>query len=94
MLYLLRLYPDPSGTPFLVLTLENLLIMKFYTIVAWISGILAVILMLLGAISLMLGNNLLGVRHEANFYIVANSFLLLAILCVLARQGCCCEKKD
>ncbi len=68
--------------------------MKFYTIVAWISGILAAILMLLGAVSLILGNNLFGVRHEANFYIVASSLLLLAILCVLAKQGCCCEKKD
>jgi len=68
--------------------------MKFYTIVAWISGIIAAILMLLGAISLVLGNNLFGVRHEANYYIVASSFLLLAILCVLANQGCCSDKKD
>jgi multisubunit Na+/H+ antiporter MnhG subunit len=68
--------------------------MKFYTIVAWISGIIAAILMLLGAISLVLGNNLFGVRHEANYYIVASSFLLLAILCVLAHQGCSSDKKD
>jgi hypothetical protein len=62
--------------------------MKLFTVVAWISGILAVILMILGAIALMLGNNVLGVRHEANFYIVASSLLLLGILCVLARQAC------
>jgi hypothetical protein len=66
--------------------------MKLFTIVAWISGILATIIMILGAIALALGSNLFGIRHEANYYIVANSFLLLAILCVLARQGC--EKKD
>jgi hypothetical protein len=67
--------------------------MKLFTVVAWISGILAALLMILGAISLILGNNLFGVRHEANYYIVANSLLLMAILCVLARQGCC-EKKN
>ena len=68
--------------------------MKLFRIIAWISGAIAVILMILGAVSLLLGNNLLGVRHEANFYVVANSFLLLAILCVLGRQGCLSEKKD
>jgi hypothetical protein len=68
--------------------------MKLFKLVAWICAILAVVLMILGVISLFLGNNLLGVRHEANFYIMASSLLLLAILCVLARQGCCCEKKE
>ncbi|MBN2814867.1 MAG: hypothetical protein JXQ80_12370 [Bacteroidales bacterium] len=62
--------------------------MKLFIIVAWISGILAVVLMILGIVSLILGNNLLGVRHEANFYVMASSLLLLAILCVLAQQGC------
>lgn len=61
--------------------------MKLFNVVAWISGILSVILMIIGAISFLIGNNLLGVRHEANFYIVASSLLLLGILCVLARQG-------
>ena len=62
--------------------------MKLFTVVAWISGILAVILMILGAIALISGENLFGVRHEANYYISASSLLLLGILCVLARQGC------
>jgi hypothetical protein len=66
--------------------------MKLFTLVAWISGVLAVVIMILGAVALLLGTNLLGVRHEANFYIVANSFLLLAILCVLAQQGCSAKK--
>jgi hypothetical protein len=66
--------------------------MKFYTIVAWISGLLAVAIMMLGSISLILQNNLLGVRHEANFFIVANSLFLLAILCVLAQKGCADKK--
>jgi hypothetical protein len=70
--------------------------MKLFTVVAWISGVLAVVIMVMGAIPLISGNNLLGVRHEANFFVVANSFLLLAILCVLAKQGCCCccDKKE
>lgn len=67
--------------------------MKLFTAVAWISGVLAVVIMLLGIIPLITGNNLFGVRHEVNFYLVANSLLLLAILCVLARRGCS-EKKD
>jgi len=67
--------------------------MKLFTLVAWISGILAVALMIMGAIALFLGTNPFGVRREANYYIVASSFLLLGILCVLARQGCI-EKKD
>ena len=62
--------------------------MKAFTIVAWISGILAVVLMILGAIALVIGKNVLGVRHEANFYIASSSLLLLGILCVLARQVC------
>lgn len=66
--------------------------MKLFTVVAWISGVLAVIIMLLGIIPLITGNNLFGIRHEVNFYLVASSLLLLAILCVLARQGC--EKKQ
>jgi hypothetical protein len=62
--------------------------MKLFTVTAWISGILAVVLMITGVISLILGNNLFGVRHEANWYIAASSLLLLGILCVLAQQGC------
>jgi hypothetical protein len=67
--------------------------MKFFNLVAWISGVLAALIMILGTLSLFLGNNLFGVRHEANYFIAASSLLLLAILCVLARQGCC-EKKQ
>jgi hypothetical protein len=67
--------------------------MKLFTIVAWISGIIAVILMILGAVSLALGNNLFGVRHEANFYVVASSLLLLTIACILAQQGCATRKE-
>jgi len=43
--------------------------------------------------TLITGNNLFGVKHEVNYFIVANSLLLLGILCVLAKQGCI-QKKD
>jgi hypothetical protein len=62
--------------------------MKLFVIVAWISGILAIITMILGTIPLITGNNLFGVKHEANYFIVASSLLLLGILCLLAKQGC------
>ena len=67
--------------------------MKLFNLAAWASGIVAVIIMVLGFIALLLKNNLFGIRHEANYFIVANSFLLLAILCVLAYQGCQCRKE-
>jgi hypothetical protein len=68
--------------------------MKLFNIVAWISGILAIVVMLLGTIPLITGNNMLGVRREVNFFIVASSLLLLGILCVLAAQGCNRPKKE
>ncbi len=67
--------------------------MKLFKLAAWASGIIAVIIMVLGFIALLLQDNLFGIRHEANYFIVANSFLLLAILCVLAYQGCQCRKE-
>jgi len=67
--------------------------MKLFKLAAWASGIVAVIIMVLGFIALLLQDNLFGIRHEANYFMVANSFLLLAILCVLAYQGCQCRKE-
>jgi hypothetical protein len=67
--------------------------MKTFTVVAWISGVLAAAIMIFGVIALLMGNNPFGIRHEVNYFTVANSFLLLAILSVLALQGCR-EKKD
>jgi hypothetical protein len=62
--------------------------MKIFKIIAWISGIFASIVLIVGIISLLTGTTLLGIRHVVNYFHVANSTLLLAILCVLARQGC------
>jgi type II secretory pathway pseudopilin PulG len=62
--------------------------MKLFKLAAWASGIIAVVIMILGIIALIIRQNLLGIRHEANYFVAASSFLLLAILCVLAHQGC------
>jgi uncharacterized membrane protein len=62
--------------------------MKLFRLAAWASGIVAVLIMILGIIALFAQQNLFGIRHEANYFITANSFLLLAILCVLAELGC------
>ena len=67
--------------------------MKLFKLAAWASGIIAVIIMILGAIALIAKSNLLGIRHEANYFITANSFLLLAILCLLAHHNCQCNKE-
>ncbi|MBN2273539.1 MAG: hypothetical protein JXR41_05850 [Bacteroidales bacterium] len=62
--------------------------MKLFKLAAWASGIIALVIMILGIIALLIGQNLFGIRHEANYFITANSFLLLAILCQLANLGC------
>jgi predicted ferric reductase len=62
--------------------------MKLFKLAAWASGIVAVVIMILGVVALFTNNNLFGIRHEANYFITANSFLLLAILCLLAYQEC------
>jgi len=67
--------------------------MKLFTILSWICGIIAVVLMILGTIPLFTGNNMFGIRHEINYFLVANTFILLAILAVLAKQACM-QKKE
>ncbi|MBN1791696.1 MAG: hypothetical protein JW830_14445 [Bacteroidales bacterium] len=67
--------------------------MKLFTIVAWISGIIAVALIIFGTIALFMGSNPFGIRHEINYFLVSSNLLLLAILCLLAQQGCR-QKKD
>jgi hypothetical protein len=62
--------------------------MKFFTFVAWICGITAALIILAGSISLVSGRIFFGLRHAVNYFHVANSILLLAILCLLANQAC------
>ncbi len=68
--------------------------MKFFVIVAWICGIAAALILLTGAISLVSGKTFFGLRHAVNYFHVANSTLLLAILCLLAKQACWQNKNN
>jgi hypothetical protein len=62
--------------------------MKFFTIATWICGIAAALIILTGTISLVSGKIFFGLRHALNYFHVANSLLLFAILCLLANQAC------
>jgi hypothetical protein len=68
--------------------------MKFFILVAWICGIAAALIVLTGAISLVSGRIFFGLRHAVNYFHVANSTLLLAILCLLANQVCLQNRKS
>ncbi len=60
--------------------------MKILRWIAWISIAAAVIIMILGAISLISGSSLFGLVHVVNYYHVANSALLLAIALILITR--------
>jgi len=66
--------------------------MKLFSILAWTCGIFAGVILVIGIVSLLSGVTMLGIRHVVNYFHVANSILLMAILCVLARQGCVIKK--
>jgi hypothetical protein len=68
--------------------------MKFFTTVAWVCGIAAALIILTGAISLVSGEIFFGLRHAVNYFHVANSLLLLGILCLLAKQACLQNKNN
>lgn len=68
--------------------------MKFFIIVAWICGIAAALMILTGGISLVSGKIFFGLRHAVNYFHVANSTLLLAILCLLANKACLQNKNS
>ncbi|MBN1952630.1 MAG: hypothetical protein JW801_15620 [Bacteroidales bacterium] len=60
--------------------------MKALQYVAWAAGIAAVIVMILGGLALISGSSLFGFNKVVNYFHVANSFLLLAICCLLYRK--------
>jgi len=61
--------------------------MKTLKIIPWVAGIIAAIIMLLGVIALIFKLQILGIVHVVNMFHVANSFLLLAICCLLYKPG-------
>jgi len=69
--------------------------MKSLKLIAWISGIIAGIIMLLGVIDFFFGWELVKGVKAISYFHTANSFLLLAICCTLAYHEyvCCKEEK-
>ncbi len=67
--------------------------MKLFKLAAWVTGIVGAVILLIAVISLIIGQNIFGFRHVINYIHTANSFLLLAILCVLAHNGCTSKKE-
>ncbi|NOY36355.1 MAG: hypothetical protein GXO83_02130 [Chlorobi bacterium] len=55
-------------------------------LLAWISGIIALLLMLCGFIVFVSNGKFLGVNHAVNYFHVANSFLLVSIALLLLNH--------
>jgi hypothetical protein len=67
--------------------------MKLFKLAAWVTGIVGTVILLIAIVSLIIGQNIFGFKHVINYVHTANSFLLLAILCVLAHNGCVSNKE-
>ena len=59
--------------------------MKTLQLIAWISGAVAVILILLGIIALLFGKPFFEMINIVKYFHAANSFLLLGIFCLLNK---------
>ncbi len=57
--------------------------MKYLEYLTWISGILAGIFLLLGALDFFFDAELFKVNHDINYFHAANSMLLVCISCTL-----------
>jgi hypothetical protein len=67
--------------------------MKNLNLFAWISGIIALVLMFLGFIDFLFNPEFLFVNHVINYFHVANSFLLLTI-CIALLDKCKGKKEE
>ncbi len=67
--------------------------MKNLNLFAWISGIIALILMFFGFIDFLFSPKFLFVNHSINYFHVANSFLLLTI-CIVLLDKCTCKTEE
>ena len=59
-----------------------------------ISGTVGLVLMILGIIGFLVGDEFLTVRNFYNWFWVANSFLFLGIFLILAYMSCPYKKKE
>jgi predicted anti-sigma-YlaC factor YlaD len=67
--------------------------MKVLNLIGWISGGIGVILIFLGTISGLIGKTILSINHAANYFLMANSFLLVAVALFIVVNRCECNKK-
>ncbi len=67
--------------------------MKALKIIAWASGIIGGIIMLLGVIDFFFQAELFKVGKAVNYFNTANSFLLLAICTTLYHHCCICKEE-
>ena len=66
--------------------------MKILNWISWIAGIAAAIIILQAFIDLLFKVNLFGVRNIYNYFHIASSLLLLAILCAVYVHKCECKE--
>jgi hypothetical protein len=67
--------------------------MKALNLIAWISGGIAALIVLLAVVSLLSGKILFGLIHVVNFFHAANSFLLITIALFIYIYRCECKKE-
>jgi hypothetical protein len=60
--------------------------MKTLNLTAWISGGIAGILIVLAVLALIFKTSFFGTVHVVNYFHMANSFLLVAICCLLFQR--------
>jgi hypothetical protein len=60
---------------------------NLFRILGLASGLLGGILILLGVIGFLIGDEFLGVRNFYNWFYIANSFLFFAIFCLVLMLG-------
>ena len=53
--------------------------MKQFILISWICAVIAVILIVCGAIDFLGGGGVMGLKHSSTFFTVANTFLLFTI---------------
>jgi hypothetical protein len=66
--------------------------MKALNWIAWSSLGAGVLIIILAAISLLIGRNIFGFNHLANYFTAANSFLLVAIALLIVTNRCKCNE--
>lgn len=67
--------------------------MKTLNVIGWTSAGIGAIIILLGAISGLIGNSILpSINHVINYFHIANSFLLLAVALFIVVNRCECKK--